>query len=177
MPSLRRTFSSPSVRSSPYPTSLGIGNVRGGHGPRRSSGSDVSQRRVLADIDWWRVADGQREPEPEHELNENEETDASADPSTTQDSPRSPADAISDALADFAAPAPIAAELALQQSPTSGPSEVLPESRSAESVPHVCVLDFLTLSDFTHLALFCFRPALSPLLRPSWSWTTDANET
>lgn len=66
MPSLRRTFSSPTVRSSPYPTyspSSALYNTsraQGGHGHRRSSGSDVSNRRVLADIDWWRVADGQR---------------------------------------------------------------------------------------------------------------------
>jgi len=66
MPSLRRTFSSPTVRSSPYPTyspSSALYNAsraQGGHGHRRSSGSDVSHRRVLADIEWWRVADGQR---------------------------------------------------------------------------------------------------------------------
>jgi hypothetical protein len=66
MPSLRRTFSYPPVRSSPYPTyspSSALYNAsraQGGHGHRRSSGSDVSHRRVLADIEWWRVADGQR---------------------------------------------------------------------------------------------------------------------
>ncbi|KAA1471214.1 hypothetical protein DENSPDRAFT_850084 [Dentipellis sp. KUC8613] len=55
MPSLRRTLSSPSVRSSPYHSA-----VSGrGHGPRRTSGSAISTRRVLADIDWWRVTDGQ----------------------------------------------------------------------------------------------------------------------
>ncbi|THH13861.1 hypothetical protein EW146_g6410 [Bondarzewia mesenterica] len=60
MPSLRRTFSSPSFRSSPYPTSLGNATGRG-HGPRRSSGSETSSRRVLADIDWWRVSEGQHD--------------------------------------------------------------------------------------------------------------------
>ncbi|KAF8735143.1 hypothetical protein AX14_002650 [Amanita brunnescens Koide BX004] len=66
MPSLRRTFSYPPVRSSPYPTSspssalYNASRAQGGHGHRRSSGSDVSHRRVLADIEWWRVADGQR---------------------------------------------------------------------------------------------------------------------
>jgi len=62
MPSLRRTLSTSSVRSSPYPTSLGVAQGRG-HGPRRSSDSETSSRRVLADIDWWRVIDGQRSPD------------------------------------------------------------------------------------------------------------------
>ncbi|CAL1705160.1 unnamed protein product [Somion occarium] len=62
MPSLRRTLSSPSVRSSPYSHSYSSLLTRqGGHGPRRSSGSETSQRRVLADLDWWRVQEGQRE--------------------------------------------------------------------------------------------------------------------
>ncbi|CAA7270918.1 unnamed protein product [Cyclocybe aegerita] len=56
MPSLRRTASSPAVRLSPY-TSGSL--VARGHGPRRSSGSETSSRRVLADIEWWRVTDGQ----------------------------------------------------------------------------------------------------------------------
>ena len=68
MPSLRRTLSSPVVRSSPYhhPTSSShassaMRTSTHGHGPRRSSGSETGQRRVLADIDWWRVQEGQRE--------------------------------------------------------------------------------------------------------------------
>ncbi|RPD66408.1 hypothetical protein L226DRAFT_566845 [Lentinus tigrinus ALCF2SS1-7] len=66
MPSLRRTLSSPSVRSSPYSyPSLQSANSHptraGDRQPRRSSGSDTSNRRVLADIDWWIVQDGQRE--------------------------------------------------------------------------------------------------------------------
>lgn len=67
MPSLRRTLSSPSVRSSPYgnPSSSANANVRvtrtGNPQPRRSSGSDTANRRVLADIDWWLVHDGQRD--------------------------------------------------------------------------------------------------------------------
>ncbi|KAF8163614.1 hypothetical protein B0H34DRAFT_795301 [Crassisporium funariophilum] len=56
MPSLRRTASSPAVRSSPYST--GVVAARG-HGNRRSSGSETTSRRVLADIEWWRVTDGQ----------------------------------------------------------------------------------------------------------------------
>ena len=56
MPSLRRTLSSPSVRSSPY--SNGSQVARGG-GHRRSSGSETTNRRVLADIEWWKVTDGQ----------------------------------------------------------------------------------------------------------------------
>ncbi|KAG2157444.1 hypothetical protein DEU56DRAFT_906087 [Suillus clintonianus] len=65
MPSLRRSFSSPSVRSNPYPTSLSNGSVSNarprvaGHGFRRSSDSETTERRVLADIEWWRVSDGQ----------------------------------------------------------------------------------------------------------------------
>lgn len=74
MPSLRRTVSSPSVRSSPYP-SLSSGNggaVRtGGNGHRRSSGSDIASRRVLADIEWWRVTVGQQDLDAEQELEDN----------------------------------------------------------------------------------------------------------
>ncbi|KAH9484378.1 hypothetical protein JR316_0003859 [Psilocybe cubensis] len=65
MPSLRRTASSPAVRSSPY--SSGLLAARG-NGHRRSSGSETSARRVLADIEWWRVTDGQRESSPDQEL-------------------------------------------------------------------------------------------------------------
>lgn len=55
MPSLRRTASSPAVpRSSPYTLA-----VRGNAAHRRSSGSETSGRRVLADIDWWTVTEGQ----------------------------------------------------------------------------------------------------------------------
>ncbi|TFK30261.1 hypothetical protein FA15DRAFT_699801 [Coprinopsis marcescibilis] len=62
MPSLRRIASSPSVRSSPYSSSFTGAHVARGHGHRRSSGSDIMNRRVLADIEWWRVTDGQCEP-------------------------------------------------------------------------------------------------------------------
>jgi hypothetical protein len=62
MPSLRRALSTPSVRASPYPSLLTSRPQRSHpHGHRRSSGSDLTARKVLADIDWWRVADGQRE--------------------------------------------------------------------------------------------------------------------
>lgn len=57
MPSLRRTASSPSVRLAPY--SYLSPQVARGHGHRRSSGSETSSRRVLADIEWWKVTDGQ----------------------------------------------------------------------------------------------------------------------
>lgn len=81
MPSLRRTVSSPSVRSSltarssPYPTSLSSAAnsgpaTRPGHGHRRSSGSDTATRRVLADIEWWRVTEGQRDPEADQDDHE-----------------------------------------------------------------------------------------------------------
>ncbi|KAF9052173.1 hypothetical protein BDP27DRAFT_1433897 [Rhodocollybia butyracea] len=68
MPSLRRSVSSPVVhaRSSPYPT-LSSSNsgpaTRPGHSHRRSSGSETATRRVLADIEWWRVSEGQRDLE------------------------------------------------------------------------------------------------------------------
>lgn len=62
MPSLRRALSTPSVRASPYPSLLTSRPQRSHpHAHRRSSGSDLTARKVLADIDWWRVADGQRE--------------------------------------------------------------------------------------------------------------------
>jgi len=77
MPSLRRAFSSPSVRVSPYPALPSSRSHRAHpHGHRRSSGSDVSDRKVLADIDWWRVAAGQRErgcEEEDEEEGEGEE--------------------------------------------------------------------------------------------------------
>ena len=64
MPSLRRTMSSPSVRSSPY--SNGSLAARGG-GYRRSSGSETINRRVLADIEWWKVTDGQCDADADQE--------------------------------------------------------------------------------------------------------------
>ncbi|THU85652.1 hypothetical protein K435DRAFT_805735 [Dendrothele bispora CBS 962.96] len=69
MPSLRRTVSSPAVRSSPYPSTAPSAAQRvHGNGHRRSTGSEIVSRRVLADIEWWRVADGQRDLEAEQEL-------------------------------------------------------------------------------------------------------------
>jgi hypothetical protein len=71
MPSLRRTYSSPTIRSSPYSRSRA-----GGHQPRRASGSDTLGRRVLADIDWWRVPGVQRDdhgPPPDVHGDENGE--------------------------------------------------------------------------------------------------------
>ncbi|KAI6099910.1 hypothetical protein EDD16DRAFT_497171 [Pisolithus croceorrhizus] len=78
MPSLRRSASSPSVRSSPYPLSLSSAASSrartAGQQPRRSSGSDVSERRVLADIEWWKVADGQCPPTPDGDQGEAQPT-------------------------------------------------------------------------------------------------------
>jgi hypothetical protein len=80
MPSLRRTLSTPSVRVSPYSVLPSSRSHRPHpHGHHRSSGSDVSDRKVLADIDWWRVADGQRERGSEEEDQE-EERDVGEDP-------------------------------------------------------------------------------------------------
>ncbi|KAJ7741582.1 hypothetical protein DFH07DRAFT_55414 [Mycena maculata] len=74
MPSLRRTLSSPSVRSAPYPAQLSPvpGPRTHGSGHRRSTGSETSIRRVLADIEWWRVADGQHDVVPEQESEEHD---------------------------------------------------------------------------------------------------------
>ncbi|KAF9532230.1 hypothetical protein CPB83DRAFT_665981 [Crepidotus variabilis] len=65
MPSLRRTASSPAVRSSPYSSAPVV--VRGNPN-RRSSGSETTNRRVLADIEWWRVTEGQCDPSTDQEL-------------------------------------------------------------------------------------------------------------
>lgn len=54
----------------PYPSlSNAISAAQGnrGNGHRRSSGSEIGNRRVLADIEWWRVADGQRILDPDQE--------------------------------------------------------------------------------------------------------------
>lgn len=66
-------MSSPSVRSSPYPSlSNAVNSAAGsrGNGHRRSSGSETTSRRVLADIEWWRVADGQRDSDADQESEE-----------------------------------------------------------------------------------------------------------
>lgn len=56
MPSLRRTSSHPSLRSSPYgPTQ----RTQHPYPHRRSSAPETTRRRVLSDIDWWTVSDGQ----------------------------------------------------------------------------------------------------------------------
>lgn len=56
MPSLRRTSSHPTLRSSPYgPTQ----RTQHPYPHRRSSAPETTRRRVLADIDWWTVSDGQ----------------------------------------------------------------------------------------------------------------------
>lgn len=73
MPSLRRTASTPAVpRSSPYTLA-----VRGNAAHRRSSGSETSGRRVLADIDWWTVTEGQRADTAVEDNQENDADDAS----------------------------------------------------------------------------------------------------
>ncbi|KIK59610.1 hypothetical protein GYMLUDRAFT_245279 [Collybiopsis luxurians FD-317 M1] len=95
MPSLRRTVSSPAVRSSPYPTSSSAAQLntgpltRPGHGHRRSSGSETATRRVLADIEWWRVTEGQ---EAEAEQNDHEQ------------SPQSPVENLMDSLEGLVSP-------------------------------------------------------------------------
>ena len=67
MPSLRRSVSesASTSRASPYPTSLSLsaaGALNAGVPirPRRVA-SETSRRRPLADIEWWRIQDGQQE--------------------------------------------------------------------------------------------------------------------
>jgi hypothetical protein len=75
MPSLRRSFSAPVPRSSPYPSSAAVR----AHPRRPSSGTGTKTRRVLADIPWWSVTEGQVESAhadpPVHEQDENAESD------------------------------------------------------------------------------------------------------
>jgi hypothetical protein len=73
MPSLRRSFSSSSARSNSSPYRSALSNGVRNHGHRRSSGSETSGRRVLADIEWWRVVDGQREESQESDDRERDE--------------------------------------------------------------------------------------------------------
>lgn len=79
MPSLRRTVSSPMVRASPYP-SLSAGAPTPGAGMtaatrirRACSGSEPNSARrsrtVLADIEWWRVLDGQHAEDSNNGVN------------------------------------------------------------------------------------------------------------
>ncbi|KAJ7271942.1 hypothetical protein B0H12DRAFT_1228809 [Mycena haematopus] len=71
MPSLRRSLSTPSVRPAPYAVLSPTAAPRvHGSGHRRSTGSETNGRRILADIEWWRVADGQRDVVSEQELEE-----------------------------------------------------------------------------------------------------------
>ncbi|KAF9246461.1 hypothetical protein BU15DRAFT_85218 [Melanogaster broomeanus] len=85
MPSFRRSVSSPSVRSSPYPSSLSSGNPSSNRArttaqqPRRSSGSDTTERRVLADIEWWRVYDGQCDPDVQDQAQDEAQTPDTTD--------------------------------------------------------------------------------------------------
>ncbi|KAG6910281.1 hypothetical protein DXG01_011678 [Tephrocybe rancida] len=82
MPSLRRTISSPSVRSSPYPAlSSAVNGASRPSGHRRSSGSETSTRRVLADIEWWRVVDGQRDPDADEDSEDHNRDQAPDSPS------------------------------------------------------------------------------------------------
>lgn len=78
-PSLRRTFSSPAVRPSPYPTAFSNSSSGRAHGSRRSSGSESVCRRVLADLEWWKVVDGQHDAEAAQELGVERELDQGQD--------------------------------------------------------------------------------------------------
>lgn len=109
MPSLRRTLSAPS-RSSPYSSSTQTRTSP--RSPRRSSGSDTANRRVLADIDWWRVEEGQREVRglsPDEQLR-----------------PATPASDEEEVDQEERAPSPVAATLFTAPSHNSGSSTDLP---------------------------------------------------
>ncbi|KIY63052.1 hypothetical protein CYLTODRAFT_494205 [Cylindrobasidium torrendii FP15055 ss-10] len=81
MPSLRRSTSTPNaVRASPYPSVPSCqraasrqqtGSAHARHGP----GSQTSGRRVLADIDWWLVQDGQSTADADPEAPANDVSD------------------------------------------------------------------------------------------------------
>ncbi|KAJ7632772.1 hypothetical protein FB45DRAFT_514710 [Roridomyces roridus] len=132
MPSLRRSYSSPSVRSAPYSP----GPAPRGSGHRRSTGSETTIRRVLADIEWWRVADGQHEV-PEQEAEEQDDLD----PGEEQDLPEQvPADAV--AVGAFASEQqpemPVNEMAALSIAPTTPTRHALESSTSSlESSPDV----------------------------------------
>lgn len=139
MPSLRRAFSSPSVRVSPYPALPSSRSHRAyPHGHRRSSGSDVSDRKVLADIDWWRVADGQRErggEEEDEEEGEGEERDVVGEenpaPADSADS-----EAMTIASRDDAIPALPAIESASGVEPERPSTPVASQSPPSEGDDH-----------------------------------------
>ncbi|PPQ87996.1 hypothetical protein CVT25_001075 [Psilocybe cyanescens] len=181
MPSLRRTASSPSVRSSPY--SSGLLAARG-NGHRRSSGSETSSRRVLADIEWWRVTEGQREASPDQESEDrnrgNQDTvafdvsfgagihiayaDAGVDHPSPLPLPRIPAAAIvSDETPAGAVPTERFAGLSITpHTPTRRHRTLESPSSSLESTPEAAVTPLegllLGLSDmdvgFTEASLF-----------------------
>lgn len=80
MPSSRRTVSDSysNQRSSPYPSSLSLSASTALNNSTRlrraASGSETSSRRVLADIEWWRVTQGQQfHPESTDEMAPEEE--------------------------------------------------------------------------------------------------------
>ena len=89
MPSLRRTISSPSVRSMPYPSlsnAVNAAQTNRGNAHRRSSGSEIGSRRVLADIEWWKVIDGQRvlDVDQESDREQNQDSPTGQSPLTAE---------------------------------------------------------------------------------------------
>ena len=46
-----------------------------GHPNRRSSGSETTGRKVLADLEWWRVVDGQYDAEADQESEDRDHRD------------------------------------------------------------------------------------------------------
>ncbi|KAI0780665.1 hypothetical protein BD413DRAFT_489088 [Trametes elegans] len=126
MPSLRRTLSSPSVRSCPYsyPSAPADSNAHptraGNHQPRRSSGSDTNTRRILADIDWWTVHDRQRDfvaPPVGEQDQDTEDEGAAENVQLRSEAPVVPAE---DAVA---VPPPAVAPSAITAAPTAGSLE------------------------------------------------------
>ncbi|EPQ58279.1 hypothetical protein GLOTRDRAFT_114739 [Gloeophyllum trabeum ATCC 11539] len=129
MPSLRRTISSPSIRaarSAPYPSIGSAGATRThGHVPRRTSGSETASRRVLADIEWWRVLDGQREVDADSLEDENR--DQTQD--DAQEAAEAPMDvAPSDEMARLTIGSPSLSPLAVARGLPVDNSDVVPTS-------------------------------------------------
>ncbi|KZT09648.1 uncharacterized protein LAESUDRAFT_810630 [Laetiporus sulphureus 93-53] len=151
MPSLRRTLSYPEARGAPYtqpaePSSSSSdtdANETRTNAPnlRRSSGSDASHRRVLAEIDWWIVQDGQCK-DADASTHENNATDTDAEVRTGNDDVavtpalahddavaaateawRSPSPSAPSPSADVASITPFFADLSLES--TDSDSEVL----------------------------------------------------
>ena len=184
MPSLRRTFSSPPTRRGPYsyPSSLSSSGAQtraGPNQPRRSSGSDVSNRRVLADIDWWIVQDGQRDiydaSTGGRTLTDASENDADVDLDASGTTPTAPAqgegvDAILSAWQPTPSigvtapetsmlPVPFFGDIAMEGSFGGGSPEVSLISRCIVMSPLPCTAPYPPMPRRSKLITICLHAA------------------